>query len=1251
MNLITETRRQKKATRALSAFLAGVLLLSPGGLIAGQLPNGYKVAHGKVNVSVSGDVMNIEQLTNKAIVNWKDFSIGESNVVNVIQKQNLAKAIMLARVVGSNPSSILGQLNVDQSFFLVNPNGVYFGKNARVDVGAMFAASTLNITDADFLKGDFVFKGDTQKPVVNEGVINAASAALIGRNVANTGIVNAKQAALVATANSVELANFGHDAKLTLTFGNDTAAQNDAGIPVALNTGTVNATDGDVILYADGGLADNSQGTLIAKDAEISGAFVDLTHLGTVTADTLLIDPKGSLTIGTDTDSAPQWTYTDAMGPHNGQSWLDMTSPWVQTPATGADYTITAASLQRLLDGNTGIDSNVLTLNYDQFTILDDTTITSTRDRGLKLQTNPAPENTNRLITIGNNVTFDTHGSLTLDADTIVAGAKGASISSIYGAGVVNLSANTVGSADKAISLNFDTLNLNADTAYIKGDLNTINAEAKTDATAGTLAFDVLNPLNLTLSGDLTQKTLDVSVANGDLNLASALTAATIDLAATNIYLQNTITATDLKLKAFDTIIAANPLNVGSDTTQGTVNITANDNLSLVFDTLVLDSAKESAITSTNGNLTVTLTDAADQTLSASLAAGRDLDLTATNGSLTATGDLFAGRDLTIRVTGDGKDFTFVQSADKNISAGVNEKGTAVIGPGSITIEATGNVDIQGWVNGLGDPRPLAALDATKDILITAGKGDAFDEYHDLTVNANVSANKTITMRASGDLTVGDITTVDGSGEATAYITTLDNGEGATLIDLAARSGDLTIDAVLGYDTNYNLFPTDAVILSAGNDLTLNTDLRVGYSADLNANHTLAIGANGPVDVYAEFGDLTLNAGTSMEMSDSTLTAAKKLTLSTTGDITLTATTISADQVIVDAAEGLSFSMDADSAIEANTAITMAADTLELHGALTTFGDAIGNQGDITLNALSTITSDAAITANGDLAIATLAADLAGTLEATGDIAIATADALTVDANATITAGDNLTITADSLANDTLAGILTATAGDISVEVNNNLKLDGTIEAAGDVTLKVNSYENADGSTVTTNISDTANASITAGDTLTLDASGDITLTQGTIAAETYSVTAGNDLTATTLVNDLVDSTFSAGNDLTLATTGKLVNTDVLALGAVDITAVSILSSDLTGGSIKLTGDADNNDSLLADTSLTTTTGNLEVANFTSLQNVDATAAGNATLQATTIDGATVVATGTISAQATDAISASTLTAGGDVLF
>ncbi len=1244
MNLITETRRQKKATRALSAFLAGVLLLSPGGLIAGQLPNGYKVAHGKVNVSVSGDVMNIEQLTNKAIVNWKDFSIGESNVVNVIQKQNLAKAIMLARVVGSNPSSILGQLNVDQSFFLVNPNGVYFGKNARVDVGAMFAASTLNITDADFLKGDFVFKGDTQKPVVNEGVINAASAALIGRNVANTGIVNAKQAALVATANSVELANFGHDAKLTLTFGNDNAAQNDADTPVALNAGTVNATDGDVILYADGGLADNSQGTLIAKDAEISGAFVDLTNLGTVTADTLLIDPKGSLTIGGDADSAPQWTKpsTDADGNPitlTDYDWLHRTS-WTQNTSGSTDYTITAAALQTLLDGNDGIDANVLTLNYDQFTILDNTTITSTRDRGLTLQTNPGPENTNRLITIGNNVTFDTHGSLTLDADTIVAGANGAAISSIYGAGVVTLIANTVGSADKAISLNFDTLNLNADTAYIRGDLNTINAKAKTDATAGTLAFDVLNTLNLTLSGDLTQKTLDVSVANGDLSLASALTAATIDLAATNIYLQNTITATDLSLKATDTIIAAKPLNVGSDTNQGTVNITANDDLSLVFDTLVLDDAKKSAITSTNGNLAVTLTNAADQTLSASLAAGRDLDLTATNGSLTATGDLYAGRDLTIRVTGDDKDFTFVQSADKNISAGVNEKGTAVIGPGSITIEATGNVDIQGWVNGLGDPRPLAALDATKDILITAGKGDAFDESHDLTVNANVSANKTITMRTSGNLKMGNIISDDGTSTTTAYITTLDNGDGATLIDLAAGN-DLTIDAVLGYDTNYNLFPTDAVILSAGNDLTLNTDLRVGYSADLNANHTLAIGANGPVDINAEFGDLTLNAGSLMEIGDSTLTAAKKLTLSTMGDIAITATTISADQVIVDAAEGLSFTMDADSTIEANTAISMAADTLELHGALTTFGDATGNQGDITLNALSTITSDAAITANGDLAIASLGtADLAGTLNAAGDLAIATADALTVDAAAILTAGDNLTIIADSLANDTLAGTLTATAGDISVEVNNNLTLAGTLTAiAGDIDL------------VAANIADAAGASITAGSALTLDASGDITLTQATIAAETYSITAGNNLTATTLVNDIVDSTFSAGNDLTLATTGKLVNTDVLALGAVDITAVSILSSDLTGGSIKLTGDADNNDSLLANTSLTTTTGNLEVAKFTSLQNVDATVAGNAALQATTIDGATVVANGDIIANATDAISASALTADGDVLF
>ena len=47
-------------------------------------------------------------------------------------------------VTGTEASSILGQLTGGGSVYLINPNGILFGANAKVDVGA-FYASTRNI--------------------------------------------------------------------------------------------------------------------------------------------------------------------------------------------------------------------------------------------------------------------------------------------------------------------------------------------------------------------------------------------------------------------------------------------------------------------------------------------------------------------------------------------------------------------------------------------------------------------------------------------------------------------------------------------------------------------------------------------------------------------------------------------------------------------------------------------------------------------------------------------------------------------------------------------------------------------------------------------------------------------------------------------------------------------------------------------------------------------------------------------------
>ena len=155
------------------------------------LPQGENVVHGKASFDRSqSNTLNINVSTDKLITNWDSFSIAQPEAVHFYQPSS--SSVALNRVVGSDPSSILGTLTATGKIFLINPNGILFGKGCRVDTAGMIA-STLDISNDDFLAGKYTFYGKGGS-VVNQGYIRAPGGyvALLGSTLENTGVIEAE---------------------------------------------------------------------------------------------------------------------------------------------------------------------------------------------------------------------------------------------------------------------------------------------------------------------------------------------------------------------------------------------------------------------------------------------------------------------------------------------------------------------------------------------------------------------------------------------------------------------------------------------------------------------------------------------------------------------------------------------------------------------------------------------------------------------------------------------------------------------------------------------------------------------------------------------------------------------------------------------------------------------------------------------------------------------------------------------------
>ncbi|MES2637549.1 MAG: filamentous hemagglutinin N-terminal domain-containing protein, partial [Pseudomonadota bacterium] len=169
------------------------------------LPTGGQVVSGQSTITQNANQLNIVQGTQKSIINWNTYNIGANAQVNYQQTND--SAISLNRVTSGNPSEIFGKLNANGQVWLINPNGVLFGKSAQVNVGGI-VASTLNIADEDFLNGKYQFTGNAGS-VVNMGSIvasNGGYVAMLAPEVRNEGVISAMQGTVaMAAGNAITL--------------------------------------------------------------------------------------------------------------------------------------------------------------------------------------------------------------------------------------------------------------------------------------------------------------------------------------------------------------------------------------------------------------------------------------------------------------------------------------------------------------------------------------------------------------------------------------------------------------------------------------------------------------------------------------------------------------------------------------------------------------------------------------------------------------------------------------------------------------------------------------------------------------------------------------------------------------------------------------------------------------------------------------------------------------------------------------
>jgi filamentous hemagglutinin family protein len=396
-------------------------------LEAGALPQGGTVAGGAASISRSGQTLTVNQASDRAVIDWRSFDIGSGAQANFNQPN--AGSIAVNRVgATANPSLIEGGLHANGQVWILNPNGVLFGKTAHVDAAGI-VASTANIDPTRFMAGDnrLIFTGSDHGMVANDGSISIADnglAAFVAPSVRNSGLIKARIGRVTLAAGTTFTLDLAGDRLVEIGLGAGGAVVDQSGkivdeggvvtltaraagqaVDSVINmSGVVSTTsarqvggqivlDGDAVTVAGGLDASGTSGGQIA----VSGKTINVAPGATLRADAGADGDGGSITALASVSGGYAGSYSARGGLNGGDGGRIETSGktvqiadgiFVDTRAPAGvmgGWTIDPDNLTIGASGVGGISGGV---NSEDATIAATTVVTALNTSSVNLQAN-----------------------------------------------------------------------------------------------------------------------------------------------------------------------------------------------------------------------------------------------------------------------------------------------------------------------------------------------------------------------------------------------------------------------------------------------------------------------------------------------------------------------------------------------------------------------------------------------------------------------------------------------------------------------------------------------------------------------------------------------------------------------------------------------------------------------------------------------------------------------------------------------